>query len=96
MDSRAESLSTVFFSIVLTSIFCSFIRLQFAAVPSFVPHSLDGIHHVALLIQNGVPHLGRPLEVLIQTFERLREGDQGLYAWIPWPAWQPPWLAFHP
>ena len=40
------------------------VGLQCALVLRLLPHPLDGVHHVVLLVEEGVPELRRPLDVV--------------------------------
>src|SRR5246127_5011157 len=42
-------------------------RFQIALILGLLAHSLNGIHHIALLREEGVAKIGRPLDVVCQT-----------------------------
>jgi hypothetical protein len=58
-------------------------RRQFPRMLRLQPHSLYGVHHVALLTQERVPKICRPRDVLVQPFDEVRKHHQGLYARVP-------------
>jgi hypothetical protein len=47
------------------------------------PKSLNSVHHISGLIEEGFAKLGRPLEVLIHPFHNVRVTDERLDAVIP-------------
>jgi hypothetical protein len=47
-------------------------RFQRAFVLSFLAHALDGIHNIALLRQEGISQIRRPLNIIGQTFHQIR------------------------
>ena len=49
----------------------------------FCPHALDRIHHVGLLRQKRVSQICRPLDVICQTLDEIRNWSHGLDAGVP-------------
>jgi hypothetical protein len=63
--------------------FLLFAGLQVSCVLSFLAHALHGVHHVALLRKKSIPKIRRPLDVVSQLLDQVRQSRQGLDAWIP-------------
>jgi hypothetical protein len=48
------------------------------------PHSLNGVHHIALLSQKSITQIGSPLDVIGQTLYNIGQRSHRFYARIPW------------
>src|ERR1043166_4549069 len=57
-------------------------RLQVAKSQRLVAQTLDGIHHILLLIDEGLADLRGPREVVIHELQNRRETRQGLDALV--------------
>ena len=60
-----------------------FRRLQLTGVLRLLPHPLDGIHYFALLIEESVAKILRPLNIRVQQFEQVGESHHSLHAGVP-------------
>jgi hypothetical protein len=52
-------------------------------IVSFLAHTLNGVHNIALLRQEGVAEISRPLDVISQPLYHGGQSGQGLDARIP-------------
>ena len=59
------------------------VRLQGPVVLGLLPHPLDGVHDVALLREEGVPEVGRPLDVVREPLHDLGKCRHRLDARVP-------------
>jgi hypothetical protein len=60
-----------------------FVRLQIAFVLGFLAHSLDGVHHLALLRKERVAEVSRPLNIVGESLHDIWKPCHGLHARIP-------------
>src|SRR5258706_10651587 len=58
-------------------------RFQIASVLCLFAHALHGIHHIALLRQEGIAQIRGPLNVVCQALYDIGQRGQSLDAWIP-------------
>ena len=58
-------------------------RFQVSSVLGLFPHSLNGVHHIALLGQKSIAEIGSPLNVIREALHYFREGSQALNARVP-------------
>src|SRR4029077_20033829 len=63
--------------------FLLFTGLQLPCLLSFLAHALHRVHYVALLGDKCIPKIRRPLDVVSQLLDQVRQSRQGLDAWIP-------------
>ena len=59
------------------------VGFQIAFVLRLFAHALHGIHYIALLGQEGVAEISRPLNVVRQAIDHVGQGGEGLDACIP-------------
>jgi hypothetical protein len=57
--------------------------LQAPLVLSFLAHALHGIHHIALLREEGIPHIRGPLNIVCQSVDNIRQSGHRLDACVP-------------
>jgi hypothetical protein len=57
---------------------------QIALAFSFLAHALHGIHHIALLRQERIAHIGSPANVVGEALYHIGQSGQCLNTWIPW------------
>ena len=74
---------TCWLSTVLVSTFDLFGGFQVSGVFGLLAHALHGIHHIVLLREERVSQVGRPLDVLGQQLDDIRQGRQSLDAGVP-------------
>jgi hypothetical protein len=67
----------------LSFYFLLFSGFEIAIVLCFLAHALHSIHQICLLSQKSIAEIGRPLDIVRQTFNDLGQSGQGLHAWIP-------------
>ena len=63
--------------------FLLFVRLQVSFILGFLPHALHSVHHVGLLCEECIPKVGRPANIVGQTFHHFGQGGKRLNAWVP-------------
>ena len=64
--------------------FLLLVRFQVAVALGLLAHALDGVHHIALLREEGIAQVGGPLNVVGQSLDQVGETRQRLDAGIPW------------
>jgi len=60
-----------------------FVRFQGALVLGLLPHPLDGVHDVALVVEKCVAQLRRPLDVVGEPFHHVGNGRHRLDRRVP-------------
>src|SRR6201981_3563268 len=58
-------------------------RLQTSLVLSFLAHALHGVHHIALLREEGIPEIRGPLNIIGQSVDNIWQGSHRLDAGVP-------------
>ncbi len=74
---------TVFVSTTWVSTFCCSLDLQGSLLLRLLPHPLDGVHDVALLVEEGVPEIRRPLDVVAEPLDDVGNRRHRLDARVP-------------
>ena len=57
--------------------------LQVSRVGGLLSHALHGVHHIALLREEGIAEVGRPLDVVAQAFDDVGQRGEPLNGRIP-------------
>jgi len=63
--------------------FCCSVVFRFPAAEAFFSHPLHGVHHIALLREEGIAEVGRPLDVVAQAFDDVGQPGEPLNGRIP-------------
>jgi hypothetical protein len=63
--------------------FLLFGRLQGSLVLSFLAHALHGVHHIALLREEGIPEIRGPLNIAGQSVDNIRQSGHRLDTGVP-------------
>ena len=74
---------TVFSSTTLVSTFCCSLDFRAPLSCGLLPHPLDGVHDVVLLVEEGVPELRRPLDVVREPLHDVGNRRHRLDARVP-------------